>query len=478
MFHRERPARFIILALSAALFGGCATPNRPCRSITEAIDVSANDLGNPEGRRRVGRTSLERHASFTMAVVEFDDQGYFWDRRQIDALEAAIRREATSPGKPGALIAVFVHGWQHTADVCDANLCCFRESLRLAAEDQRAALAFDGTGGRPTPVFGVFVGWRGRSGRGWLLNHLSFLSRKSAAIRVGAGDMTELLTRLDCLRDELNVSGEARSRLIIAGHSLGATVVYTAVSGVLKSRFAEAQGPPGPTTGRARVIRGFGDLVVLFNPALDAASFHPLWEMASRFSAFSRTQAPVLVVLGSETDSATGSFFPIGQTIGTLFERTRDDEQRRALRTAVGNYEPYVSHRLSVAEPEAGGLALAPHVEDCRCGMPHRPITRPEAIELMGMAKALDGQHTGEGEPGTGPSWGEAMCEPELVLGRTRLSCVKPVRRGNPIWVVRAAPEVLHEHGGFSVFLGDFLRRLIVGGAVDATTPRDSFGAP
>ncbi len=468
---REAPVRFLLLALLLALPAGCATPNRPFRSVTEAINVSPNDLESADGRRRVGRSSLERHPAFTLAIVEFDDQGYFWDRRQVDTLEEEIRREANRPGVHGASIAVFVHGWQHTADVCDSNLCCFRESLRLAAEDQKTALAFSGTGREPVPLFGVYIGWRGRSKRGWPLNHLSFFSRKNAALKVGEGDMTEFLTRLDCLRNELIASGKGRSRLVIAGHSLGATVVYSAISGVLKSRFAEAQRTPGPSLGRANVIRGFGDLVVLLNPALDAVSFHPLWEMASRFTALSRTQAPVLVVVGSETDSATGSFFPIGQTIGTLFERTRDTEQRRALRTAVANYEPYVSHRLFAADPELGGLVPEPRVEACYCSLPYRRISRPEAIELMSMAEALERQDGAETGARTGPSWGEATCEPERVLGRTRLSCVKPVRRGFPIWVVRAAPEVLHEHNGFSILLGDFIRRLLLGGAIEPAIP-------
>lgn len=431
-----------------------------------ALDVSPGELQSPEGRRRVGRTSLERHPSFTMGIVEFDEQGRFWDRRQVDVLEAEIRRGAKGPGEPGALIAVFVHGWKHSADVCDSYLACFRESLRLTAEDQKAALALSATGGPAIPVYGVFVGWRGLSGRAGPLRDLSFLTRKSAAIRVGGGDVAELLTRLDCLRNELNSSGRKRSRLVIAGHSLGATVVYSSLSGVLKSRLAEALHRPVPAEGPVSVVRGFGDLVVLLNPALDAEAFRPLWEMASRFTAFSRTQAPVLVVVGSETDSATGTFFPIGQTVATLFKRTRDTEQKRALRTAVGNYEPYVSHRLSAAEPGSGGVVSGPRVEECSCTLPHRPISSSEAVALMEMARALEGRDLA-GEGRTGPSWGDATCEPERVLGRTRLSCVKPVRRGNPIWVVRAAPEVLHEHRGFSALLADFLRRLLLGGAID-----------
>lgn len=84
-------------------------------------------------------TSLERHEGFSVGIVEFDDQGRFWDRRQIDALEAEILRSAGGPEDPGVIMPVFVHGWRHNAEVCDANLTCFRELARRIVEDQRAA---------------------------------------------------------------------------------------------------------------------------------------------------------------------------------------------------------------------------------------------------------------------------------------------------------------------------------------------------
>ena len=89
-----------------------------------------------------------------------------------------------------------------------------------------------------------------------------------------------------------------------------------------------------------------------------------------------------------------------------------------------------------------------------------------ETAELTDLARALEGRDDA-GEERTGPSRGDATCEPERGLGRTRLSWVKPIRRGNPIRVIRAAPEVLHEHRGFSILLADFLRRLLPGGAIE-----------
>lgn len=159
--------RPLVLALLLAAAAGCATPNRAYRPSTEALRVSVIDLENAEGRRRVARTSLERHESFTLGIVEFDDQGYYWDRRQADALIDEIRREAAGPGDPAVVVNVFVHGWRHTADVCDASLCCYREVLGHVARQQAEVLARGGSGRRPMKIFGVFVGWGAcRSGSG------------------------------------------------------------------------------------------------------------------------------------------------------------------------------------------------------------------------------------------------------------------------------------------------------------------------
>lgn len=69
--------RSLVAAILLGALGGCATAHRAYRPLTEGLQVTVSDLGSDEGRRRVGRTSLERHETFTLGVVEFDDQGYF-----------------------------------------------------------------------------------------------------------------------------------------------------------------------------------------------------------------------------------------------------------------------------------------------------------------------------------------------------------------------------------------------------------------
>src|SRR5262249_41699435 len=154
------------------------------------------------------------------------------------------------------------------------------------------------------------------------------------------------------------------------------------------------------------------------------------------YAGFSKFQRPVLVVVGSETDSATSSWFPIGQWAGTFFEKTRDDEQKKALRTSIGNYLPYVTHRLSRADlpaGETGPHAAARHVTNCVCELPRAMLSN---VDLQDIAR---GAATRPGRPADvhDEGWGSTPCEPERILGPLKLTCMPTERRGNPFWVVR-----------------------------------------
>lgn len=433
-------------------------------------------LSDPGARAATAATSLERHEDFTIGIVEFDDQGRFWDRRQVDALEAEILRNAGGPDDPGVILPVFVHGWRHNADVCDANLACFRELARRVVEDHRTAIALTSMATRPRPVVAVFVGWRGLSKKVWPFEQLSFVARKDAALRVGGGDMVELLTRLDRIRQELNAVKKDASRLIVIGHSLGATLVFEALANVFKNRLSEVW-PGVDADGSSRVIRGFGDLVVLVNPAFEAERWRPIHDLASTYAGFSTSQRPVLVVVGSETDSTTAMWFPFEQWVGTLFKSTRDAEQRRALRTAIGNYEPFVTHRLARADlpsPESGPRASNARRRGCVCELPRAPFSVGEAREILGTAQIADvGRDSGR----EGESWGNTPCQKERVFGHLRLSCTGPGRRGNPFWVVRASSNVLDGHSGFfSPYFVEFVRGLVHETMSGTETPEEPGG--
>lgn len=59
-------------------------------------------------------------AEFKLHVVEFDDQGLFWNRAQVQDALADIR-EAKGRSE-NVLVVAFFHGWFNNTDVCNDNL--------------------------------------------------------------------------------------------------------------------------------------------------------------------------------------------------------------------------------------------------------------------------------------------------------------------------------------------------------------------
>jgi len=440
--------RSFALAAALLLSTACA-PLRQVRASTVPVDVSG-PLSDPRARAAVASTSIERYPGYTIAVVEFDDQGRFWDRRQVAALEAEMTREARLDDEAAVSTLVFVHGWRDDAQVCDKALVAFREFVRRISVDDLGKLP-----GRH-PLIGVFIAWRGYSSYVWPFEFFSFVGRKDTATRIAAGDVPEFLAHLDSFRRELNASRKEASRLVVIGHSLGGTIVFEALANIYKERLAEAW-PGRDVNGRSAVVSGFGDLVLLVNPAFEAERWHSIHELATSFVSFSKNQRPLLVVASSETDLPTIRYFPIAQRFGTMLQKTRDEEQRRALVTSIGHYEPFITHHLRRGDLPPDDRSEVPSDFDITNCVAKIPPIPPAANLTALLAKPVDG-----GEPDEG--WGAQPCVAERHLGPLLLTCGPNVQRGNPFWVVRVAPNVLHQHNGFfNPYFLVFARDLVLG---------------
>jgi len=289
------------------------------------------------------------------------------------------------------------------------------------------------------------------------LKELSFYARKSAAHRVGSGEVIELLTILESKRNNLNrrsVSSNT-TRLITVGHSFGSAVTFSAISKILHRRLAN--GTLGTAVGSP--IQSFGDLVVLVNPAFEAALYSGIHNIASSQDSFVEDQKPTLAVLSSETDSATGFFFPIGRFFSTMFDKTSSTEQKKALKTTLGNYERYRTHEAMVAPVGTRGSLLPDIVEssedvsrgklDCSCS--YIEVTPTDQIDFeMHAAKARE----------------EYI---EITPEKARYGKVQLDYTGNggsatnPFYVIRTSDEIITEHNGIynQIFL-DFLRVFIL----------------
>ncbi|WOJ90615.1 hypothetical protein RZS28_04800 [Methylocapsa polymorpha] len=348
--------------------------------------------------RAVSRRTFDGNLSYDLGIVEFDDQGVCHYRTQM----AAIADKLAEFGEQDAIIIVFVHGWKHDARSDDDNLAHFsgvleaavRREAEVAAESQRTA----------RPVFGVFVGWRGMTlySRRFLvdtlsLSQLTFWDRQEAGRRVSTGSIRELLGRL---RQYRNRQAKDGSRLlVIVGHSFGGMIVYSAVAQSLIEAAATPQGQVTPS---------FADLVLLVNPAVEAARYLPVHQLVYERSitppqGLAEAQAPVFVCVTARNDWATGLAFPFGNAFSLLTEKCKDRRERQALLNTIGHISWMKTHDLSasgaapVLTPPRDAAGISPFwvvqaTPDVING--HNDIFRPVFLEFLARLLGLHVQES------------------------------------------------------------------------------------
>ena len=302
---------------------------------------------------------------YRLGFIEYDDQGMVRSpERQKQLLDHFYRLAA----RQDVLLLTFVHGWHHSAKPKDENIAEFRKLLAQVSATE--TLDSDRQGRVARAVLGVFIGWRGDSIDIEYLNTVTFWDRKNTAHEVGRQGVTQVLLKLEELvniRRSLKEDDPAStSRLVVIGHSFGGAVVYSALQKVLTDRFIDSR----KDKSYQGIAGGFGDLVLLVNPAFEALRFAPLYHLSQQdCRQYFQEQLPKLAVLTSETDYATGIAFPLGRSLSTFFESHRtmsrhycthpgkagmipmEISQGSADRTAIGHFEPYQTHSLSAKAP-------------------------------------------------------------------------------------------------------------------------------
>jgi hypothetical protein len=101
---------------------------------------------------------------------------------------------------------------------------------------------------------------------------------------------------------------------MLIGHSFGASVGFNAIGQTLMVRFlldaerlASRNPSPAHSQSRPGLLTGYGDLVVLVNPAIEATRLMPFFGSLSEHTSkepflFTLGQPPRLVILSSEGD--------------------------------------------------------------------------------------------------------------------------------------------------------------------------------
>ncbi len=442
------------LLLSLALLSGCAS-HQQYRDRYAVCDNATAELSTDCASHSIQRLPLSQGGSHLLGFVEFDDQGHLWDRRQMHELVDLLNAEAASRD---LLMVVFVHGWKHSAAPGDSNIETFRKVLaRLGTDEIELGRA---TGRPPRQVAGIYLGWRGGSVPVPVLENLTFWDRKNTAEKVGGGDMIEVLARLEQIkRDKESFAPDSSTRLAMVGHSFGGLVVQAALGQTLSGRFVRTEGLPRQRDdgsqdsgelvrdGVSSDVKGFGDLVVLINPAFEAQRFANLSDLSTERGSYFPAQVPVVAVLTSEADYATRYAFPAGRALSTFFEQTRDSTRRNATTgqiermaeseanvQAVGHFEPYRTHWLRP-----------------RSGVERSVVAEQRADKEMGAALAA-ARDWHDDAPGSRITFSD------VVLERTSMSAGR-----NPYLVVRVDGALIQDHNDIDdERIVQFLKELVL----------------
>lgn len=337
-------SRYLAIAILCLFTIGCTSTESFHKNHSMCSVTSSNYC---DGHSILSFSDPDGEELYHLGFVEINDQGqlhhpprYVNGAAQGSAVLLEHLKKVSE--QEDVLLITFVHGWHHNAkrgsDVTeeDSNITDFRNKVLAQAAK------FDSR-----KVIGVYIGWRGRVLPD-PLDTLTFWDRKNTAQEVGYQGMTEYLLKMESALSSVN-----DHRMITIGHSFGGASLYSALHPVLAERYVRSR------MGNSETIDGFGDLVVLLNPAFEATRYSGLFELAQDDCRdYSEQQKKRLVMLSSFADKPVRYAFPIGRSLSTLFEshNMRDtlhcDGNKASLWTvneasadihAVGHYAPYVT---------------------------------------------------------------------------------------------------------------------------------------
>ncbi len=268
-----------------------------------------------------------KNATAPLHFVEAGERGEPVSPAQLQAVLGTVD---AAQARAGALVSVFVHGWQHSAGPGDSYVCDFAALLRAVdTMEQNAARA---AGRPPREVVGVYVGWPGKLYPSELANLTTFWNRLDAADRLGV-EGGALRALMQALAERITLQArdprpDRRSGLIVTGHSMGGRAVFQAVRHAFDL---------GSTPGDAPVP----DLLLLVNPAFSAEQFRAAH--ARRVAC--QTPALPMLLFSSEADAVTRQVYPAGQVANFDTARQRRVPFVEHVYTAA-NFDEFVTHRL------------------------------------------------------------------------------------------------------------------------------------
>lgn len=430
------------MLLLLAFTPGCA----PLKQYRTSSSVTSQSFSN------IWEEGAINGKKYLLGFVEFDDHGWLWDTNQVRVVLDRLKEEDKAGG---VMLVAFAHGWKHNAHFEDDNVVGVRKLLVELQKTENENSSSNHVA--PRKVVGVYLGWRGKSYAIPVIKEFSFWERKRTAHMVGNGAVGGFLVRVEELRKVSNITNavaiEHRERqpmmLITIGHSFGGAVVYSALAPVLEERLIDTV----DYRGRERAPRGFGDLVVLINPAFEAARFESLRRTASMRSYFTN-QPATIAIFTSHGDDATKLAFPAGRLTSTVFERHRDLAQYGANLTAIGHYEPYRTHELLLRDNSKAAKIAS--------NEPH------DAAQSAGTVQRLKEQiYRNAAQPRSKTN----VTDMTFEFTHTKLVPTAHHIAFDPVFVVSVDPKIIPNHTDFDTRrFRTFLQEFILAFATDQKT--------
>ncbi|MFS1861582.1 hypothetical protein BCU54_010710 [Vibrio lentus] len=374
--------------------------------------------------------------NYTLSFVEFDEQGHFQDREQLNNVIDHVNKQGD-----GQDIILFIHGWHHGVEDKDSNVIDFRNALRELSKRN------------PTrTVTGIYVGWRGDSISIPIVNKATFWDRKKVSIEIGQGAATELLNRLEHISEVKD-----KTRLIAIGHSFGGSVLFSATKNKFYTDLLERYNEKSEEKLALKREHHFRDIYILVNPAIENIQYAPLNDLVNEMSSeypdiFLPSSPPKLTVFMSEGDWATGIVFPIGRFFGTLFENQNPIVRKNRFGKevsysqfsmdlkALGHYEPFITHSLiSVANGNDTSFCQG----------------EPKMLDIPIVDAGP--QDTKSNYNGRSENW-----TMNFTSSKTKLSHLGNSPAFSPIWVVKTDKQVINDHNAifgdqFSCYLEELM---------------------
>jgi hypothetical protein len=293
---------------------------------------------------------------YSVGIVEFNDKGLvnnIQKRQVFDHLNGLMADK--SKGNNGLLLVVFIHGWHHSAYVCDYNLACFRRVLLNMKKLPELA---------DRNVVGVYLGWRGEVMDSDTTNFATIWNRKNRAEDIGKSGVKEFLLELDDLYKKIKIESYRQTAepvtMISIGHSLGGAMLFSAAREKMvgyinddHEEYIRSSEGLKQYISRTKPLRsGLGDLVVLLNPAIEARKWDAFdKDLRLRGNFEMDRQFPTIVAFASQADTAVGSAFPLSRWAQVLWKPWEIFSKSEIDAKGIGHYQDHITHSLSVINP-------------------------------------------------------------------------------------------------------------------------------